>query len=321
MVGLNVGRGETEVICAYCGQEAKGTKEHIISCAILDLFPECFATIDSIRGKVHLGDPMVKDVCANCNNNKISYIDSYAKTLVSKYFLQKYEKDDVIDFVYDYSMIQKVLLKYAFNDLRSRKDDTSFFTDEILTFLMNKDIVNPLRTVTVLAGLAVNTSPAPDYIFGNNKIRWSQNPVFLSNSIIENIDYETGEIRHRSENPRQEFKKMSLSYVFRFNSVQFLLICWSEDISDEDLQSNTVVLQYQYPYEVLTAQGHNSLSRCTSETTYHFEMLIDVSWGQGIFDDITWMRGTYSEKSQQFLKEIEDRWQREESNLAKKYPR
>ncbi len=42
------------MICAYCGQEAKGTKEHIISCAILDLFPECFATIDSIRGKVHL---------------------------------------------------------------------------------------------------------------------------------------------------------------------------------------------------------------------------------------------------------------------------
>ncbi|HOJ10732.1 MAG TPA: hypothetical protein PK733_09085 [Clostridiales bacterium] len=31
---------EAIVICAYCGQEAKGTKEHIISCAILDLFPE-----------------------------------------------------------------------------------------------------------------------------------------------------------------------------------------------------------------------------------------------------------------------------------------
>ena len=28
--------------CAYCGKEARGTREHIISSAILDLFPECY---------------------------------------------------------------------------------------------------------------------------------------------------------------------------------------------------------------------------------------------------------------------------------------
>lgn len=33
------------MICAYCGKEAKGIKEHIISSEILELFPECFATI------------------------------------------------------------------------------------------------------------------------------------------------------------------------------------------------------------------------------------------------------------------------------------
>jgi len=27
------------MICAYCGKEAKGTKEHIISSGILGLFP------------------------------------------------------------------------------------------------------------------------------------------------------------------------------------------------------------------------------------------------------------------------------------------
>ena len=65
--------------CAYCGKEAKGTREHIISCAILDLFPECYITFDDARHTSHESDPMVKDVCADCNNNKISYIDSYAK--------------------------------------------------------------------------------------------------------------------------------------------------------------------------------------------------------------------------------------------------
>lgn len=68
--------------CAYCGKEAKGTKEHIISSGILGLSPECFMTIDGDRKKVYPSDPMVKDVCADCNNNKISYIDSYAKQLV-----------------------------------------------------------------------------------------------------------------------------------------------------------------------------------------------------------------------------------------------
>lgn len=37
---------------------------------------------------------MVKDVCADCNNNRISYIDSYAKEFIEKYFLVKYKKDD-----------------------------------------------------------------------------------------------------------------------------------------------------------------------------------------------------------------------------------
>lgn len=309
------------MICAYCGHEAKGTKEHIISCAILDLFPECFATIDSIRNKVHLGDPMVKDVCANCNNSRISYIDSYAKKIISHYFIQKYEKDDELEFAYDYTLIQKMLLKYAFNDLRSLRDDTSFFTQSVLGFLMNESIIEPLRNVTILAGLAVNTSPAHDYMFGNIKIRWSKNPALLSNSIIEHINYETGEICHRSENPRQEFRKMNFSYVFRFNSVQFLLFCWDDDISDDDLRTNNVVLQYQYPYTILNAQGHHTLSRCTSEATYHHEMLIDVNWGQGIFDDITWMRGTYSDKSQQYLKETETLWKKEEEELSKRFLR
>ena len=80
-------------ICAYCGNETKGTKEHIISSGILDLFPECFLTIDETKGIVHGADPVIKDVCADCNNNRISYIDSYAKEVVEKYFLQKYDKN------------------------------------------------------------------------------------------------------------------------------------------------------------------------------------------------------------------------------------
>ena len=60
-----------------------------------------------------MADPMVKDVCAECNNQKISYIDSYAKVFISRYFTQKYTEYDSVEIEYNYVMIQKMLLKYV----------------------------------------------------------------------------------------------------------------------------------------------------------------------------------------------------------------
>ena len=69
------------MICVYCGRETKGTREHIISSGVLDLFPECFMTFDGEREKLYPSDPVVKDVCAECNNKRISYIDTYANNM------------------------------------------------------------------------------------------------------------------------------------------------------------------------------------------------------------------------------------------------
>ncbi|SFU42693.1 hypothetical protein SAMN04487886_10258 [Clostridium sp. DSM 8431] len=306
--------------CIYCGEDKKASREHIISSSVLDLFPECFITIDNSRGNAYMSDPVIKDVCEDCNNKVISYIDTYAKKIISKYFIQKYKKDDVINFNYDYTLLQKMLLKFAFNDLRSRKDDISFFDKNKLDFLMNESRRESLRNITILAGIAVNTSPVPDYIFGNNKIRWSKNPALLSNSIIQNIDYCTGQIRSREGMELQKFKKMNFSYLFRFNSGQFILICWDDNILDEELKNNNIILENQYPYTILTNKNNSTISRCTSEITYHSENLIDVVWGQELFDQISYMRGTFSEKSQEAMRSIERLWE-EEKKLAEEHPR
>lgn len=300
------------MICAYCGKDAKGTKEHIISSSILELFPECFLTIDGDRKIIHQGDPMIKDVCADCNNEKLSYIDSYAKSFIENYFIKKYSKDDVLNVEYIYPMIQKMCLKFAFNDLRSRKKDTSFFDKEIINFLIDKSKTEALKNVTILAGLAVNTSPVPDCFFGNMKLRWSDSPMFCSNSIIKNIDYNTGKITLQDKIEVQEFKKSALSYVFRFNSLQLLLICWDKDITDDDLAKNKIILQYQYPYTILDSTDSSEISRCTSEATYHHEKIIDVSWGQSIMDEISHMRGTFTKEYQKYSSTIESEWNKEE---------
>lgn len=309
------------MICAYCGKTAKPTREHIISNGVLDLFPECFMTIDNERNVLHTSDPVVKDVCDDCNKRRITYIDSYAKAIVKSNFLVEYGKDDSLNFSYIYSLVQKMCLKYAYNDLRSRKKDCSFFTRKILDYILNETEISPLRNVTILAGLAVNTSPVPNFIFGNNKIRWGDNPVMLENSIIENIDYDSGKIRFRENQKTQSFQSLAISYVFRFNSLQLLLFCWDENIDDDAIRSNNIILQCKYPYAILDNSGNSILSRCTSETTFHFERLVDVAWGQELFDTISYMRGTFSPESQNYLKKINKEWKKEENSLAEKHPR
>ena len=264
---------------------------------------------------------MVKDVCADCNNNRISYIDSYAKEFIEKYFLVKYKKDDTISVEYDYTMIQKMCLKFALNDLRARKKDVSFFDDEVKEFLLNEEKSSPLGNVTILAGLAVNISPAPDYMFGNMKLRWGDSPLLLANSIVTNIDYNTGHITLREERKIQEFENYALSYVFRFNSLLLPILCWDRDIKEDVLNKNNIILKYQYPYYILDASGNTVLSRCTSEATYYHEQLIDVTWGQVLMGEISYMRGTFSEQCEKYFEEVQKRWGEEERKLAEEHLR
>lgn len=304
--------------CAYCGKETKGTKEHIISCAILDLFPECFLTFDGERNKIYEGDPMIKDVCADCNNCRISYIDSYAAQIIKKYFLKKYDKDDVITFEYDYALIQKMCLKYAYNALRASKSDISFFDDGVKHYLMNEDETTPLSNVTILAGFAVNTTPVMDFVFGNQKLQWQPSPFLCENSIIENIDYFSGKVTLRENLRSMAFDHLALSYVFRFNSLQIVLLCWDKSISDESLKQNNVILEIQYPYKKLTESGNSELRRCTSVYTYHHIRLIDVTWGQGIMDELEFPSSSGAAEAR---KQLEILWEEEEKKLASEHKR
>lgn len=304
--------------CAYCGKETKGTKEHIVSCAILDLFPECYITFDNARDKVHQADPMIKDVCAECNNQRISYIDSYAKGFISRYFTQKYTEHDTVEIEYDYVMVQKMLLKYAFNDLRSHKEDCTFFDVEMLHYLLNESDNSPKTNVTVLCGLAVNVSPAPDAMFGNLKLRWCKDPILYSNSIVRNIDYETGQVFLNDDVPKENFPDLRISYLFRFNSVQFLLMCW--DKMSEKIEENNVVLSCQYPYCLMKAdEAKTVLPVCTDEFNYHQFEHIHVKW-DGLFE-VGLMRKLASGGKYQYKELYEKEWEKEEENIKQQHPR
>lgn len=278
------------MICAYCHKEAKGTKEHIISSSILKLFPECSTTYDEERGIAHNNDPVIKDVCAECNNMRLPYIDSYAKSIIESYFIQDYHQDESLDFRYDLALVQKMCLKFAFNDLRSRNKDTSFFDDDITHFLLDETLKEPLRNVSILAGLAVDILQEPeiDAMFGNRRLFWGASPLMLSRSLISEMDPLTGKETLRvpiEKEDLEDFPCRALSYVFRFNSLQILMFCWTGVISDELLKENEHRLATQYPYRVLGSSGKAILSRCTGPFTYNLCKVIDTIGGQCLADE------------------------------------
>lgn len=202
--------------------------------------------------------------------------------------------------------------------MRSHRDDCSFYDEEILHYLMNADDDIPKENVSVLCGLAVNVSPVPDAMFGNFKLRWCKNPIFLSNSTIRHINYETGETILNDNIEKEEFPDLIFSYVFRFNSVQFLLMCW--DKNSDKINQNNIILSCQYPYYLMKANEDKAiLPICTDELNYHKFQLIHVRW-DGLFE-VGLMRKLASGGKYQYKELYDKEWEKEEEIIKQQHPR
>lgn len=273
--------------CSYCKKEGLITREHIISDGILELFPECDLTIDNRKSKYYKADPVIKDVCADCNNNKLTYIDSYAKSIVEKYFINKYKKDDIINFEYDFTMIEKMLLKYSFNAMRADKEDISLFTDEVVQYLLNQENEILNKKVTVLVGLKVNTSPMPDFWLNNMKLSWVKSPVFFSAPMMNGFMTHSDNRYKTVLSSMQVFDELDLSYMFNFNSGIFIILVWSDDLSETDFQTRNQFLEAIYPYSLLRRdENYCKLQRCTHAYNWFKPELVDCSSGISLIDQM-----------------------------------
>ena len=71
--------------CSFCGEDKKLTKEHIWSNTLLRLFdPIAPLTIDEHRGIAHRGDPLLKDLCQECNG-KMSPTDAAMRAFAEQH--------------------------------------------------------------------------------------------------------------------------------------------------------------------------------------------------------------------------------------------
>jgi len=107
------------MLCAYCGLENKPTREHVWPEGFLARVGKGFAHYSPKSGRVHGADYIVRDVCATCNNVKLSVLDAYFCSLYDKYFYDSKGSDTIIEFFYDFDLLLRSLLKIAYNTARS----------------------------------------------------------------------------------------------------------------------------------------------------------------------------------------------------------
>jgi hypothetical protein len=111
------------MLCAYCGNEAAPTRDHV--------WPECFlqrqgrqAAHFAVRtGKVHGADYTVNDVCEVCNNERLSPLDAYFCALYDRHLATLHDFNTTLTFGYDFDLLARALLKIAYNSARAGGSD------------------------------------------------------------------------------------------------------------------------------------------------------------------------------------------------------
>lgn len=104
--------------CAYCGRAERLTKEHVWPSVFIRKYDDLL-TYNKGTNKFYKGDAVIKDVCAECNNNHLSKLDSYLGNLHDEYMSEIIVAGADAFLKYDYELLLRGLLKISFNSVRT----------------------------------------------------------------------------------------------------------------------------------------------------------------------------------------------------------
>lgn len=110
-------------VCSYCDKEKALTKEHIWPKGFIDRADSDLLAYNKKLNRLINTEPVIKDVCAECNNEKLSSLDGYLCTLYDKYFTNIIEHGQPAEFSCDYDKLLRGLLKISYNSARTQKQD------------------------------------------------------------------------------------------------------------------------------------------------------------------------------------------------------
>ncbi len=104
--------------CAYCGSPSQPTKEHIWPKNLISK-NEMTQTYNPKKNKFFPSEPVVKDVCVTCNNERLSIVDGYLSDLYENNFKEIIKAGSSATLNYNYDPLLRSLLKISYNSARA----------------------------------------------------------------------------------------------------------------------------------------------------------------------------------------------------------
>jgi hypothetical protein len=128
--------------CAYCNETRRLTREHIIPGFFYEteLSKHSKWFLERHHEKFHRSEIVIKDVCSDCNNGILSVLDNFGKNLLESKLAEPVFADDQQDFVCDFIMLLRWLLKICYNSGRIHNTDIDILK-QYVPFILGKEDV------------------------------------------------------------------------------------------------------------------------------------------------------------------------------------
>lgn len=159
--------------CAYCPSTGPFTKEHIWSKALIHKY-EDLRTYNPKSNRFYTGEPVIKDVCATCNNEKLSPLDDYMSMLYDKSLHRILAAGESANIEFDYSLLLRSLLKISYNSTRASNNAASKkLHEEFANFIANGGYSRKvmLRLQIVTSSTMVNLTDRSEQIIRPEMMR------------------------------------------------------------------------------------------------------------------------------------------------------
>lgn len=138
--------------CAYCGSPGPLTREHLFPAFLERIDAGKYVYRTSAAPQVVTTKPTrIRDVCARCNNIRLSGLDNFARALCRKHLRRFVRPPEPGYFEYDYHNFCRWLWKLSYNSARTGGGDLAMYRT-VIPYILGESATPPFLE-TVLVGV------------------------------------------------------------------------------------------------------------------------------------------------------------------------
>ena len=221
--------------CAYCNEDKKLTREHVIPDGFIKRMnmKEQIIWLDKAPSRVIKSEIKIKDVCSTCNNGVLSDLDGYAVNTIVKYNGKINKETRKLFFKADYDKLSRWLLKICYNSARvnDSEKDVALYKKCVSYIMGEKQLNNTVSIYAMFMDLfCYKESEEVHYYHFNNSSECSIDFFRIAPFRLREIDTYYCALR-----------------VIMINSFAFLVIVYDEKMSQDEIAKIDECVTNSYP--------------------------------------------------------------------------